>query len=346
MTLAPWLQRQLRAVQALRGHAVLLDGPAGLGQLELAEALAQTWLCDQPGEQGACGTCPACHAVQVRTHADLFALMPEQLALERGWPLDATTQERIERKEIKPGRWIRVDAARAAVAFAQLSSGREQGKVILILSAERLNVESANTLLKTLEEPPGRVRFVLATEAAHQLLPTIRSRCQRFTLAWPDDAEALAWLAAVGSEAGLRLSDDDWRACWRAAGGRPQEALAWAQCGLRAAVWRALPQQVARGDWTTLADWPATRQLQLLMLLCHDALAQVCGAPPRYFDAEALPPSTPQRLWHFWRSLQQAWRHAEHPFQAGLWAEAWAERTRAAFAPSAVAASAALHSRP
>ncbi|TSE35543.1 DNA polymerase III subunit delta' [Tepidimonas charontis] len=350
MNLAPWLQQQLCAVRALRGHAILLDGPAGLGQLELAEALAQTWLCERPSEQGACGTCPSCHALQVRAHADVFALMPERLALERGWPLDAATQERIDRKEIKPGRQIRVEATRAAVAFAQLSSAREQGKVILILSAERLNVESANTLLKTLEEPPGRVRFVLATEAAHQLLPTIRSRCQRYTLTWPSEAQGQAWLQAAGTAAGLRLTEEDWQVCWRAAGGRPQEALNWAQCGLRATVWRALPQQLVRGDGSALSDWPPSRQLQMLMLLCHDALALACGAPPRYFDADAVPRAQPERLWAFWRSLQQGWRHAEHPFHAGLWAEAWTERARAAFTPAAraptTASSAALHSRP
>jgi len=346
VTLAPWLQRPLRAALTLRGHAVLLDGPAGLGQLELAEALAQSWLCEQPSEQGACGTCPSCHAFGVRTHPDLFALMPEQLALERGWPLDAATQERLQRRDGKPARVIRVEATRAAVAFAQLSSGREQGKVILILAAERLNVESANTLLKTLEEPPGRLRFILATEALHQLLPTVRSRCQRLALAWPGEAEALAWLAAAGADVGLSLNDDDWRACWRAAGGRPQEALAWARCGVRAPMWRALPQQLAGGDWSALREWPPARQLQLLMLLCHDALAHACGAAPRHFDAEALPRSTPERLWGFWRSLQQAWRHVDHPFQAALWADAWAERTRAVFTGACAGTSAALHSRP
>lgn len=66
---------------------------------------------------------------------------------------------------------------RDAVEFSQRTSARGRGKVVLIFPADRMNTVTANALLKTLEEPPGDVRFVLATEAAHQLLPTVRSRC-------------------------------------------------------------------------------------------------------------------------------------------------------------------------
>jgi len=345
--LPPWLQRQLRDLLPLRGHAVLLAGPPGLGQYELGLALARAWLCEQPGPDGACGTCAACHAIDVRTHADLFVLMPELQAIELGWPLDAVTQERIDRKEIKPSRQIRVEATRAAVAFTQTTHGREAGKVVLIHPAERLNVESANTLLKTLEEPPGRVRFIVCTEAAHVLLPTIRSRCQTHTMAWPADAEGRAWLAQAGTDAGLTLTPDDWTVCWRLAGARPDEALAWARLGLDAPRWRALPTHLARGDLSPMADWPAARQLAVMMLLCHDAMAAAAGAPGRYFDPACLPPApAPQRLVALWRALQQAWRTVEHPFQAGLWTDAWAERLRAAFAARGAAdAGRTLHSR-
>ena len=57
-----------------------------------------------------------------------------------------------------------------------------------------------NALLKTLEEPPGEVRFVLASEAAHQLLPTIRSRCLGHTMAWPKQAEMLPQSRWVGRD--------------------------------------------------------------------------------------------------------------------------------------------------
>ena len=67
--LAPWIQRQLQTLLTQRGHALLLAGPSGLGQYELALALARAWLCDTPTPQGACDQCKSCHAVDVRTHS-------------------------------------------------------------------------------------------------------------------------------------------------------------------------------------------------------------------------------------------------------------------------------------
>ena len=66
---------------------------------------------------------------------------------------------------------------------------------------------TANALLKTLEEPPGDVRFVLASEAAHQLLPTIRSRCLGHTMVWPESAAMLDWLAAQAPNRLGRLAE-------------------------------------------------------------------------------------------------------------------------------------------
>ena len=183
--LAPWLSAQLRELLALRGHAWLLHGPSGLGQYDLAMALARAWLCDEPTAQGACGTCKSCHAIDVRAHTDLCVLMPETIMLELDWPLGEMAQKEIDGKERKPSKEIRVDAMRDAVEFSQRTSGRGRGKVVMVYPAERMNHVTANALLKTLEEPPGDVRFVLASEAAHQLLPTLRSRCLVHSMAWP-----------------------------------------------------------------------------------------------------------------------------------------------------------------
>ncbi|MBV5332102.1 DNA polymerase III subunit delta', partial [bacterium] len=88
-----------------------------------------------------------------------------------------------------------------AIEFSQRTNARGQGKAVLVYPAERMNHVTANALLKTLEEPPGDVKFVLATHAAHQLLPTIRSRCLAHTMRWPIGSEALSWLAAQGFSA-------------------------------------------------------------------------------------------------------------------------------------------------
>ena len=328
--LAPWLQRQLQAALEQRGHALLLAGPSGLGQYDLALALARAWLCEQPSAQGACGVCGSCHAVDVRTHADLCVLLPETLSLALGWPLDEVTQKKLDDKERKPSKLIRVEAARQAVSFTQTTRARGASKVVLVYPAERMNMESANTLLKTLEEPNGVVRLVLATEAADQLLPTIRSRCQTHSMAWPDEREALPWLLAQVNQDGTARATTEQAQVWlQAAGGRPDDALDWARSGLNATIWHALPQALARGDWSLLAPWPAARQLAVLQKLCHDLMAQASGAAPRFFPAEQLPPAPRWSALAQWsKELLQAARSVEHPFNPGLMQEAWAARTR------------------
>lgn len=319
--LAPWLQSQLTQLVQHKGHALMLSGAPGMGQYELAMALAKSWLCESPVDGLACGQCASCHAVAVHTHADFSVLMPETVALERDWPLSAAAQDAIDKKERKPSRWIRVDAAREAIAFSQMTRARARHKVILIYPAERMNTETANTLLKTLEEPPGDLRFVLATEASHQLLPTIRSRCQVHTMAWPAAELVKPWLRAAVSE---QASDADLGTWLAAAGGIPHAAQSWAHLGLTAQAWQALPKQIASGQPGVMAEWDAVEQLQTLLKLAHDLMAKAAGAEPRFFEAALLPPTPELRNLVAWQQrLVQATRSVEHPFNAGLMLEAW-----------------------
>ena len=313
-SLAPWIARQLQALLAQRGHAWLLQGPSGLGQFELALALVRAWLCDQPGVEGACGQCPSCHGIDVHTHPDLVVLMPETEMLARGWPLPEKAQAEIDDKKRKPSREIRVDAMREAIEFAQRTSGRGRGKAVLVYPAERMNAVTANALLKTLEEPPGDARFVLATDAAHLLLPTIRSRCLSHTLAWPPADEALAWLATQG------LAGPQAAALLQAAGGRPAEALALAEGKDSARRWSQLAPALARGDVAALADLPLPEAVARLQKLCHDLLALQVGAAPRFFAPADLPrqPLSLLALTRWWQQLAQSARTAEHPLNAGL----------------------------
>ncbi|MES2511455.1 MAG: DNA polymerase III subunit delta' [Pseudomonadota bacterium] len=346
-SLAPWLQVQLTSLLSQRGHAWLLSGPSGLGQFELALALARTWLCEAPTPMGACGTCGSCHAVEVHTHADLCMLLPETLFLELGWPLDEKTQDELDAKKRKPSKEIKVDAAREAVSFTQFTRSRGDTKVVLVFPAERMNGITANTLLKTLEEPPGAVKFILATEAAHQLLPTIRSRCLGHTMHWPDFEEGLAWLQlmtkAPEGETGTKkaskpLSQEDLRTLLIAAGGRPADALNWIQgqdAGQLARDWQALPKAMARGDVSALTDWVPSQALDALQKLCHDVSAVNNGASPRFFRTEDLPARTAARSSAYamasWsKELAQAARTVEHPYNPGLMLEALASRAQMA----------------
>lgn len=357
--LAPWLQTQLESLLNQRGHAWLLSGPSGLGQFELALALARAWLCEKPTAQGACGQCGSCHAVDVHTHADLAMLMPETLSLALGWPLDEKTQDDLDSKKRKPSKEIKVDAAREAVSFTQFTRSRGNTKVVLVFPAERMNNITANTLLKTLEEPPGAVKFVLATESAHQLLPTIRSRCLGHTMLWPEFASALDWLRQEAGRPGegegsakkvIRPPDAaDLETLLLAVGGRPADALSWAQSSTpseAAQHWHALPKAMARGDVSALANWAPALAVDALQKLCHDVLAVRVGASPRFFSAVDLPlpqqavagkpaaaSSAPPGLYALTRwskELSTIARTVEHPYNAGLLLETLVSRAQLA----------------
>ncbi|MEN9375814.1 MAG: hypothetical protein RL710_971 [Pseudomonadota bacterium] len=314
--IAPWIAAQTSALLAQRGHAWLLAGPSGLGQYSLALALVRAWLCEAASQQGACGVCASCHAVDVRTHADLCVLMPETVMLELDWPLSEKAQAEIDDKKRKPSKEIRVDAMREAVEFSQRTSARGKGKAVLVFPAERMNNVTANALLKTLEEPAGDVKFVLACDAAHQLLPTIRSRCLGHSMAWPDTDSALSWLQAQGmpaAQAGVLL---------RAAGGRPEDALLFSKSGRDAQAWVRLPKAMAQGDVTVLKDWAPAQAVDALHKLCHDVLAVKTGAEPRFFDNAELPTGGSVETLTAWaKSLATSTRTAEHPFNAGLMLE-------------------------
>ena len=322
-TLAPWLEQQRQTLLAQRGHAWLLQGPSGMGQFELAMSLVRTWLCEHPSQQGACGHCSSCHSIDVHAHADLCILMPEVQMLERGWPLSEKAQSDIDDKKRKPSKEIRVDAMRDAVEFTQRTSARGKGKAVLVYPAEQMNAVTANALLKTLEEPPGDVRFVLATEAAHLLLPTIRSRCLAHTMVWPQAAQMQQWLQSHG------LSADEAQTWLRAAGGRPMDAWAMAQSGRGLEVFARLPQAVAKGDASLFADMSPAQIVQWLQKLCHDLMCVAQGAEPRYFAAQDLPqPPSAMVLARWAKSLAQEARTAEHPFNAGLMTEALLAQAR------------------
>jgi DNA polymerase-3 subunit delta' len=258
--------------------------------------------------------------------------------LQHHWPLPEKAQAELDEKKRKPSKEIRVDALRQVVEFAQRTSARGRGKAVLVYPAERMNAISANALLKTLEEPAGDLRFVLASEAAHLLLPTIRSRCIAHAMHWPTLDAAAQWLQQCG------VAADDTGFLLRMAGGRPSDALNLAAAGISAQDWSAWPRALAAGEPGWIKDAPAAQAVEGLQKLCHDLMATHCGAPPRYFSAGDLaalfagslrapagqavgqvgrgrPPPDFNALVGWSKELLALARKAEHPFQAGLMTE-------------------------
>ncbi|HEY9109021.1 MAG TPA: DNA polymerase III subunit delta' [Roseateles sp.] len=326
----PWLQAPLAdALARARSHALLVQGPAGVGQLELAVKLAQSWLCEAAAPaQPACNQCPSCKLFASGTHPDFQLLLPEALDAPARESLGLPFEEPDSKAgKAKPSKEIKVEAVRSLLAFAQATSARGKAKVVVIFPAEALNGVAANALLKTLEEPSGLLRFALASHDSASLLPTIRSRCQPLPLALPERAAALAWLESKGVKDAAGLLD--------ATGGRPQQALEWSQAGLTDAAWQAIPKRVARGEVQALSDLAPPRAIDALQRLCHDLVRRSHGRPGQFFAAASLPsPKRAAPLLAWDAELRRAARHADHPLNASLWIEALVAQAQAAMLAS------------
>lgn len=338
----PWLQTPLHeALTQLHSHAVLLHGAQGLGQFEFALALARAWLCEAhpPGtaHQVACGRCTSCHLIDAGSHPDLVVVLPDALQATLGWQAgnsdegDAADKASSSGKSKKLSQEIKVDAIRAVVQFSQQTASRGRAKVVVVHPAERLNLIASNTLLKTLEEPPGQVRFVLSGASLDELLPTVRSRCQAWRLPLPDTAVAASWLQSVLD--GVSLADA--QTLLAAAGGQPLTARDRQQQGLDARHWSQIPQDLLKGSAASaLQGWPLPMVVETLQKVCHDLACVAVGGAPRYFPAASLP-AVPDlgRLTTWSQELRKASRHAEHPWHAPLKTETLLLQARMVMAP-------------
>jgi len=154
-------------------HALLLLGLQGMGKKEFAIAFAKAILCSEFDAQGhPCQTCHACHLTRANSHPDLLLIEPEQA-----------------------GRIIKIDQIREVIHLANETSQQGGFKVIIINPASAMNINAANALLKTLEEPALRTIFILLGDPNLRLPATIISRCQKILFARPSTEMALAWLA-------------------------------------------------------------------------------------------------------------------------------------------------------
>ncbi len=159
-------------------HALLLEGPQGVGKRQLAERLALAVNCEAPPAPGGyCGACGACRPILAGRHPDVV---------------------RVEPDTTKAARTIPVEAIREVIRRAQYHRYSARQRFVILDPAEAMQEPAANALLKTLEEPPDGTGFLVITHNARSLLPTIRSRCQLVRLGTVPTAEIEAWLEGRG----------------------------------------------------------------------------------------------------------------------------------------------------
>lgn len=206
-------------------HGWILAGPPGIGKAALARDIA---LCLLAGEEAA-GTVPDTHPAarlfEARTHPDYAELA------------------RLEKDNGDLARNISIDQVRALGRLLSTAPSISRRRVILIDSADDLEPSAANALLKSLEEPPRDVIFLLVSHAPSRLLPTIRSRCRLLRLSPLDDARMEEVLAREAPD----MSAEDRAALIRVGEGSPGRALALSGLGVGEML-AAMRRILATGD--------------------------------------------------------------------------------------------------
>jgi len=170
---APALAEVNAAFAAQRlAHGLLIHEDPGAGGLELARWIAQRVNCASP-DRAPCGECQSCKWVATDQHPDVTRLSPEE-----------------------DSEYIKVEPVRELIADLALTAHGRGYKIAILSPADALYPNAANSLLKTLEEPPAKTLLMLVTQQPSRLLPTLRSRCSRLRLPGPSRADAAAFLTA------------------------------------------------------------------------------------------------------------------------------------------------------
>jgi len=294
-------------------HALLLEGPLGIGKRDFALSLAAARFCETPNKDGhACGHCTACHWIAQGAHPDMRLLEP----------LTAENSDEAEEGAPRKKYEITIAQVRALGDFVNLSSHRASGRAIVIHPAEALNPASANALLKTLEEPSPNSLFVLVTHQANFLLPTIKSRCHRISMPQPSAAQATAWLAQQGAEQS--------ELCLALAGGAPLLAREYADAQYLQARQQFLGalQKPKQLNWLTLAEQGAKADLAarfdwLQKWLSDLITARLAGKVRYNLDfvsslQDLAVKVNLMRVQHFASELAQIKRRLKHPLNQQL----------------------------
>ena len=157
-----YLRQSIRKERVVSGY--LFQGPSGVGKTLAASIFAGALNCRvAPGE--GCGLCPDCLGIENGSYPDIHFLAPSSKS-----------------------RFIPIDDMREMLRMVYLGSYRDNWKVFIIQDADRMTISAQNAFLKTLEEPPEKTILILITDQPGQLLPTIRSRCQRVIFgSWPHE---------------------------------------------------------------------------------------------------------------------------------------------------------------
>ncbi len=250
-------------------HGYIFSGARGVGKTSTARILAKSLNCTQGPTLTPCGQCPSCQEITAGNSVDVFEI---DAASNRG-----------------------IDEIRELRETVRYLPARDRYKVFIIDEVHMLTTEAFNALLKTLEEPPPRSLFMLATTEPHKLPATIQSRCQHFSFRLLDYAEIFARLQYVCGKEKIQADEGALGALSQAAEGSLRDALSLldqviAACGEQLEEGRVrqllgvVPVRLLREMIETIHAAESRRVLELISQLASEGyeLAHFCGEFTRY----------------------------------------------------------------
>ena len=357
--IAPWLDAIWDGINLAEfPNAVLLHGQSGIGKFEFSIELAKALLCETATATKPCNQCKACRWFDSGNHPDFIALVPEthRKLLPHGdfeSDMDSPKKQKTSQAdddsdtpEKKEKKSISIEDARGAIEGLSIGSHRGGNRVILVYPLEMLRADSANTLLKSLEEPPSNTIFILLADRLDRVLPTIRSRCRLLSAPRPDRTTGLQWLRnQLNQVSGLKIADVDIESIYDEQGGAPYAVLDSLiarhnkdekdELTIAIQASKYLLQAMSQGariNWLDAAEKTQKARYSVLLATMQrwasdlQSSAQMGG--PRYYPKhEAAIKLLAQqirlpKLLRFWKSLILARRHENHPLATRIQLEA------------------------
>ncbi len=357
--IAPWLEPVWDGMNfSAFPNAVLIHGQSGIGKFEFSIELAKALLCEASEGLKPCNHCEACRWFDSANHPDFIALVPEthrKLLPHGDFDSEPDSPKKSKASQVdsdgdapekKEKKSISIEDARNAIEGLSIGTHRGGNRVILVYPLEMLRADSANTLLKSLEEPPKNTIFILLADRLDRVLPTIRSRCRLISAPRPDRISGLGWLRnQLNSVPGIKISDGDIESIYDEQGGAPYAVLDSLiarhnkdekdELTIAIQASRYLLQSMSQGvriNWLDAAEKTQKARYAVLLATMQRWVSdlQSCaqmGAPRYYPKHEAAIKTLAQqvrlpKLLRFWKSLIQARRHENHPLATRIQLEA------------------------
>ena len=357
--IAPWLESVWEGMNfSAFPNAVLIHGQSGIGKFEFSIELAKVLLCEASEGVKPCNHCEACRWFDSANHPDFIALVPEthrKLLPHGDFDSEPDSPKKSKASQVdsdgdapekKEKKSISIEDARSAIEGLSIGTHRGGNRVILVYPLEMLRADSANTLLKSLEEPPKNTIFILLADRLDRVLPTIRSRCRLISAPRPDRISGLGWLRnQLNSVPGMKISDGDIESIYDEQGGAPYAVLDSLiarhnkdekdELTIAIQASRYLLQSMSQGvriNWLDAAEKTQKARYAVLLATMQRWVSdlQSCaqmGVPRYYPKHEAAIKALAQqvrlpKLLRFWKSLIQARRHENHPLATRIQLEA------------------------